>query len=123
MFLPLQHGLGHHLSDPRFAASGQIVYVGTKPLADDWVVAVIRIDNVVSETQASWFGACIGADVLTHLRFANQENVPPEAVNVEHGVPAGGVEWSVAVYITLGSMREAKAMVDFLTGYADLGFD
>jgi hypothetical protein len=118
-FQPLQHNLGQHLSDPRFTASGQVVYVGTKPLADGWVAAVIRIDNVVSEAEASWLGARIRADVLTHLRFANQEFVPAEAVDAEYGAPHGSRAWSLAVYVTLASPDEAAAMKKFFKVYVD----
>lgn len=77
----------------------------------------------MSEAEASWPGARIHADVLTYLCFANQKAVPPEAVDVEHDVPAGGVGWGVAAYVTLGSMSEAQAMVGFLTAYADPGLN
>lgn len=117
MFPSLSHGLRLHLSDARFTRSEQAVYFGTCPAGDGWVAAVIRIDNVISETEASWLGARIHGDLLTHLCFSNQEEVPPEAVDVEHGVPEGGVGWSVAVYVTLASSTEAKAMKTFLIDY------
>jgi len=123
MFPPLQHGLGRHLADPRFTASGQVVYVGTKSLADGWVVAVIRIDNIVNEAQAFWLGDHIRADVLTHLRFANQEDVPPEAVGAEWGVPDGALGWSLAVYVALASPAEAAALKGFFSGYVDTVLD
>lgn len=118
IYPPLQHGFSHHLSDPRFTPGGQSVYVGTRPIDDGWVVAVIRIDDCTSEDEAVWLGARVRADLLTHLCFANQEAVPVEAVDVEHGVPADGAGWSVAVYVTLGSMRQAGEMMDFLRTYA-----
>lgn len=121
MYPPLQHGLAHHLSDPGFSPGGQRVHVGTRPVDDGWAIAVIRIDDCTTAAEAIWFGSHVRADLLTHLRFANQEDVPLEAVDVEHGVPAGGGGWSVAAYVTLGSMREAEMMKDFLTVYADLG--
>lgn len=119
VFKPLQRNLGEHLSDPRFTASGQVVYVGTKPFADGWVLAVIRIDNVISEAEASWLGARIRADVLTHLRFVNQEPVPDEAVGSECGVPHGSSAWSLAVYVTLASTGEAAALRKFFEAYVD----
>lgn len=121
VYPPLQHGITHHLSGSGFTPGGQAVYVGTRPAGDGWVAVVIRIDGVVSEAQASWLAACIHTDVLTHLRFANQEDVPPEAVDREHGVPIGGDDWSVAIYVTLGSIQEAEVMKGFLTEYANLG--
>lgn len=117
VFQPLQHGLEHHLSDGCFTANGQVVYVGTRHLVDGWVAAVIRIDNIISETEAGWLGAHIRADLLTHMRFVNQEDIPPEAVDQEQGVPLGGVGWSVAVYVTLASSAEAIALKAFLTTY------
>lgn len=119
MYPPLQHGLAHHLSDPGFTPGGQSVYVGTRPIEDGWVIAVVRVDDCTDESDAVWLGSRIRADLLTHLRFTNQEDVPLEAVDVEHGVPAGGRAWSVAVYVTLGSMREAKMMVAFLAAYVE----
>jgi hypothetical protein len=125
MYPPLQHGLAHHLSDSGFTPGRQSVYVGIRPVDDGWVIAVIRIDDCIDEADAVWLGSRIHADLLAHMRFTNQEDVPLEAVGVEQGVPAGGEGWSVAVYVTLGSMREAEAMVGFLTTYADpsLGCD
>ncbi|RYG82194.1 MAG: hypothetical protein EON59_14320 [Alphaproteobacteria bacterium] len=62
----------------------------------------------------------IHADLITHIRFVNQDEVPFDAVTQEHGVPAGGVGWSVAIYIILGSADQARAMVSFLTEYGRL---
>lgn len=117
MYPLLQHDLGHHLSDPHFTSGGQAVYVGTRPVNDGWVIAVIRIDGCLNENEASWLGTRIRDDLLTHMRFANQDYVPQEAVDVECGVPAGADIWSIAVYVTLGSMAEAEAMKTFLTNY------
>ncbi|WP_292072850.1 hypothetical protein [Brevundimonas sp. UBA7534] len=121
MYPPLKNGLAHHFSAPDFIPGGQTVYVGVRPLDDGWVIAVVRIDDCADEAEAVWLGSRIRTDMLAHMRFTNQEDVPLEAVDVEQGVPVGGSAWSVAVYVTLSSMREAETMVAFLTAYAEPG--
>lgn len=123
MYSPLDHSLALHLDAAGFTAAGQQVHVGTRPLPDGWVIAVLRVDNCTSQAEAAWLGACVQADVLTHMRFCNQQAVPLEAVEVEHGVPNGAASWSVAVFVTLGSMDEADVMREFLTAYAGPGLD
>lgn len=123
MYPPLQHRLIRHFANWQVTPGDQCVFVGTRPIDDGWVVVIVRIDDCIDETEASWLGTRIREDLLTHMRYTNQEDVPPEAVDFEHGVPAGGVGWSVAVYVTLWSMSEAKAMVGFLTAYADTGLN
>lgn len=118
MFSPLQRGLLRHFAKPQVTPGGQQIFTGTRPVDDGWVIAVIRIDHCTNEAEAIWLGSRIRADLLTHLCFTNQEKVPVGAVEVEHGIPPGGLGWSVAVFITLGSINEAEAMVSFLKGYA-----
>lgn len=119
IYPPLQHGLAHHLSASGFTPGGQSVYVGVRPVDDGWVIAVIRIDDCMNEAEAVWLGSRIRADVLTHLRFANQESVPDEAVDAECGVPQGSRTWSLAVYVTVASSDEAAAMREFFEVYVD----
>lgn len=118
-YAPLLRRLTNHLSDRPDPPGVQEVFVGTKGVDDGWVIALLRIDGCTSEEQAAWFGGIVAGDLLTHLRHANQEDVPAEAVQVEWAVPAGGLGWSVAIFVTLGSMAEATALVDFLKDYAD----
>lgn len=117
-YSPLQQRLADHLKSRPAPIGVQEVFVGTKPVDDGWVIAFLRIDGCTSEHQAAWFGTCVQDVLLTHLRDANQEDVPAEAVQVEWAVPDGGLTWSVAIFATLGSMAEAKAIVDFLKDYA-----
>jgi hypothetical protein len=98
----------------------QQVFAGTRPVDNGWVMAVIRIDDCTSEAEAIWFGERIREDLLIHMSFTNQENVPAEAIDVEQGIPVGGAGWSVAVFVTLGSMMEAQAMLKFMKNYASL---
>ena len=121
MFPPLQHGLSLHLSRPQFTPSGQTVYVGTRSTGDGWFAAVIRIDDCANEAEASWLGTSVQTDLVAHLCFTNQEDVPDRAVAIEVGEPAGGCGWSVAVYVELASLDQAKAMRAFLTTYVDAG--
>lgn len=115
---PLQQRLANHLTHRPAPIGVQEVFVGTKLVDDGWVIALLRIDGCTSEHQAAWFGTCVQDDLLTHLRYANQEDVPAEAVQVEWAMPDGGSAWSVAIFVTLGSIAEAKAMVYFLKDYA-----
>lgn len=117
-FPVLAHDLAWRLDSADFEPDGQTIYVGTRPFDDGWVAAVIRIDGCGDEGEALWLGKCVHADVLAHLRFVNQQQVPSEAVDVETGVPPGGVGWSVAVYVTLSAAAEAQALKDFLSRYA-----
>ena len=110
---PLQTYLLDHFADPLVTAGSQKIFTSTRPTDDGWVMAVIRIDDCTCEVAAVFLGTRIREDVLIHLCFSNQEAVPAEAVDVEHGVP-DGAGWSVAVYVTLRSMREAETMVGFL---------
>lgn len=121
MFLPLQHSLRRHLTDREFTPGGQTIYVGTRPTGDGWVAAVIRIDDCISEVEASWLGARVRDDVLVHLRYTNREDVPDDAAVMEAGVPAGGSSWSVAVYVDLASLDQAKAMAAFFAEYGRVG--
>jgi hypothetical protein len=114
----LRHRLADHLPDCPGPPGAQEVFVGTKPVEDGWVIAVLRVDGCTTEKQAAWFGGRVQGDLLAHLRHANQEEVPAEAVEAEWAVPAGASTWSVAVFVTLGSMLEAMAMTDFLKAYA-----
>lgn len=118
MFPPLKHDLTRHLSSPGFTPGGQSVYAGVRPTDDGWAIAVFRVDDCTDEAEAVWLGTRIRCDLLTHLRFANQEDVPEEAVGEEYGVPSGGIGWSIAVYVVLRSKGEAERMVSFFRGYA-----
>jgi len=79
-------------------------------------MAIIRIDGCTDAEEARWVGQRIGADLLAHLCFVNQENVPSEAITTEFREM--DTEWTVAVHVTLMSLDEATRMVDFLTTYA-----
>jgi hypothetical protein len=118
MYPPLDHGLRHHFLGPQVTPGNQQLFVGTRPVDGGEVASVIRIDGCATETEAVWLGEQIHADLISHLRFVNQEEVPFEAVTHEHAVPLGGVDWSVAVYVILGSAEQGEAMVAFLTEYA-----
>lgn len=85
---PLQQRLADHLKNRPAPIGVQEVFVGTKLVDDGWVIAFFRIDGCTSEHQAAWFGTCVQDDLLTHLRDANQEDVPAEAVQVEWAVSA-----------------------------------
>lgn len=113
-----RHRLADHLLTCPGPPGAQKVFVGTRPIEDGWVIAVLRIDGCTTEKQAAWFGGRVQSDLLDHLRHANQEEVPAEAVEAEWAVPTGAATWSVAVFVTLGSMLEAVAMTDFLKPYA-----
>jgi hypothetical protein len=117
-FSPLKHGIMRHFSGLDIVPSAHAVFVGTKPADDGWVMAVVRIDGCVDEAGAVRLGRRIRDDLLTHIRHLEGRWVPPDAVIAEHGVPAGGDDWSVAVYVTLGSNEQAEAMKQFLTAYA-----
>lgn len=119
-YLPLGHGLLQHFLGPEVTPGGQDVFIGTRPLDGGEVVAVIRIDGCATEAIAAWLGRQIHADLIAHMRFVNQNDVPIEAATHEYGVPAGAVDWSVAVYVILGSADQAQAMVSFLTEYGTL---
>lgn len=118
--LPLGHGLRQHFLGPQVKPGGQELFVGTRSLDEGDVAAVIRIDGCATEAGAAWLGRQIHADLIAHMRFVNQDDVPVEAVTHEYGVPAGGADWSVAVYVILGSAEQAQAMVNFLTEYGTL---
>ena len=92
----LGHGLQQHFLGPQVTPAGQELFVGTRSLDTGEVVAVIRVDRCPTEVAAAWLGQQMHSDLLTHMRFVNQEEVPFEAVTHEHGVPAGGTDWSVA---------------------------
>ncbi|URI14338.1 hypothetical protein [Brevundimonas albigilva] len=117
-YAPLQRRLADHLLGRPDPSGAQEVFVGTRAVDDGWVVALLRIDGCTSEEQAAWFGSVVQGDLHAHLRHANQEDVSAEAVQVEWAVPAGGVGWSVAIFVTLGSMAEAMAVAGFLKEYA-----
>ena len=119
-YLPLSHSLRQHFFGPHFKPGGQELFVGTRWLDGGEVAAVIRIDGCATEAGAAWLGRQIHADLIAHMRFVNQADVPSEAVIHEYGVPAGAVDWSVAVYVILGSAEQAQAMVIFLTEYGAL---
>ncbi len=112
------HRLADHLSDFPGPLGTQEVFVGTRPTEDGWVIVVLRIDGCATEREAAWFGSRIQGDLLAHLQHANREEVTAAAVEVEWAIPAGAATWSVAVFITLGSMLEAMSMTDFLKAYA-----
>ena len=114
---PLQRRLADHLPDRPDPTGVQEVLVGTKVVDDGWVIALLRIDGCTSEDQAAWFGSVVQGDLITHLQHANQEDVPAEAVQAEWAVPAGGLGWSVAIFVMLGSMAEAMAMANLLKDY------
>ena len=114
-YLPLGHGLRQHFQGSQVKPGGQEVFVGTRSLHGGEVAAVIRIDGCPTEAGAAWLGGQIHADLISHMRYVNQDEVPFEAVTHEYGVPAGAVDWSVAVYVILGSVEQAQAMVRFLT--------
>lgn len=114
----LLHRLAEHLLDCPGPPGALDVFVGTRPVEDGWVIAVLRVDGCTTEKQAAWLGGRVQDDLLAHLRHANQEEAPDEAVEAEWAIPAGTTTWSVAVFVTLGSMLEAMAMTDFLKAYA-----
>lgn len=117
-FPPLQHGLMRHFAGPEITPGAHAVYVGTKPTDDGWVMAVVRIDGCADDAEAAWLGGQIRSDLLSHIRHLEGHEVPEGAVISEHGIPAGGVDWSVAVYLTLGSHEQAQSMTQFLGEYA-----
>lgn len=115
---PLRRRLDDHLPTCPGPPGALEVFVGTRPMEDGWVIAVLRIDGCTTEKQAAWLGGRVHADLLAYLRHANQEEAPDEAVEAEWAIPADATTWSVAVFVTLGSMLEAMAMTDFLKAYA-----
>lgn len=115
-FLPPRRRLRAHFDEPNVTPGRQRAYVGKQPLDDGWVMAVVRIVGCTDAEEATWLGQRIRADLLTHLRFINQEHVPVEAVNIEIGKVE--TEWAVAVSVTLISLEEAARMMEFLEGYA-----
>lgn len=117
---PLRHGLRQHFLGAQVKPGGQGLFVGTRSMNGGEVAAVIRIDGCSTKAEAAWLGQQIHADLISHMRFINQEEVPFEAVVHEYGVPTGSVDWSVAVYVILGSAGQAQAMVGFLTEYGRL---
>lgn len=117
-FPPLQHGLMRHFVGPEITPGAHAIYVGTKPTDDGWVMAVVRIDGCADDVEAAWLGGQIRSDLLSHIRHLEGHEVPEGAVISEHGVPAGGLDWSVAVYLTLGSHEQAQSMKQFLGEYA-----
>ena len=117
-FPPLPHGIMRHFTEPEITPGAHAIFVGTKPADEGWVMAVVRIDGCADEVEAAWLGGRIRDDLLTHIRHLEGRKVPRDAVISEHAVPAGGADWSVAVYVTLGSNEQAQAMKQFLTAYA-----
>lgn len=115
-FPPLRRNLRGHFYAPSVTPGCQRVYVGKRALDDGWAMAIIRIDGCTDAEEARWVGQCIGADLLAHLCFSNQENIPSEAVTTEFGEM--DTEWTVGVHVTLMSLDDAAKMVDFLTTYA-----
>ena len=115
-FPPLKRRLRVHFEEPNITPGRQRAYVGRRPLDDGWVMAIVRIDGCTDAEEAIWLSQRIRADLLTHLRFINQEHVPVEAVSTEIGKLE--TEWAVAVSVTLISLEEAARMMDFLTAYA-----
>lgn len=115
-FPPLRRRLRAHFEEPNVTPGRQRAYVGKRPLDDGWVMAIVRIDGCTDAEEAMWLGQRIRADLLTHLRFINQEHVPVEAVNIEIGKVE--TEWAVAVSVTLISLEEAARMMEFLEAYA-----
>lgn len=113
-----RHRLADHLLNCPGPPGALEVFVGTRPIEDGWVIVMLRIDGCTTEEQAAWFGGGVQSDLLDHLRHANQEEVPAEAVAAEWAIPAGAATWSIAVFVTLGSMLEALAMTDLLKAYA-----
>ena len=111
-------GLKRHFMTIEVTPGDQRVLVGTKPLDDDWVMSMIRIDGCTHEAEAVWLGQCIRSDLIEYISVANDEVTPLEAVGIESGQVAPGAGWSVAVYVVLASRQEAAAMFDFLTAYA-----
>jgi len=117
-FPPLRRRLRAHFEEPNVTPGRQRVYVGKRRLDDGWVMAIVRIDGCTDAEEAMWLGQRIRADVLTHLRFINQDHVPVEAVNIEIGKVER--EWAVAVSVTLISLEEAARMMEFLEAYASV---
>ena len=117
-YAPLQRRLADHLPDRPDPIGVQEVFVGTRAVDDGWVIAMLRIDRCTSDDQAAWFGSVVQGDLLDHLRHTDHEDVPAEAVQIEWAVPAGGLGWSVAIFVTLGSTAEAMAVASFLKEYA-----
>ena len=111
-------GLHRHFMSIEVTPGQQRVLVGTKPLNDGWVMAIIRIDGCTNDAEAAWLGQRIRSDVIEYISVANDKVTPVEAVGIESGQIASGAGWTVAVYVTLASREEAAAMFDFLTTYA-----
>ena len=115
-FPPLRRYLRSHFNEPSVTSGRQRAYVVKRALDDGWAMAILRIDGCTDAEEARWLGQSISIDLLAHLCFANQENVPSDAVTTEFGEM--DTEWTVAVHVTLMSLDEAARMVDFLTTYA-----
>lgn len=115
-FPPVRRRLRVHFAEPNVTPGRQRAYVGKRPLDDGWVMVIVRIDGCTDAEEAIWLGQRIRADLLTHLRFINQEHVPVEAVSTEIGKLE--TEWAVAVSVTLISLEEAERMMEFLEAYA-----
>ncbi len=118
-FPPLEHRLVDHLSGSPIRQDTLEVFVGTRPVDDGWVAAVLRIDRFSRKQDADWLGIRAHADLLTHLSFVNQETVPIEAVEMEVARPECSRLYSCAAFVALANMTEAEAFVSFLTEYAN----
>lgn len=120
-FPPVDRQLIDHLARLDVWTGSQEVYVGTRPLDDGWVAAVLRLDSFTRMDQAAWLGERVRYDLVAHLSHTNQEKVPLEAVVVEVGRPEGVAYFSLAVFVCVASMDEATRFVSFLRHYADPG--
>lgn len=120
-FPPLERHLVDHLAGLGVWLGSQEVYVGTRPLDDGWVAAVLRLDHFARKDEAVWLGERVQQDLVAHLCHSNQEDVPIEAVEVEVGRPSGAADFSLAVFVCLASMDEATRFVSFLRRYANPG--
>ncbi|USN14684.1 hypothetical protein PAPPERLAPAPP_03150 [Brevundimonas phage vB_BpoS-Papperlapapp] len=112
----LTHDLTKHLDDAEhFTVADQSIKVGVMKGPNDHILAIMVIEDIVTEGEARWLGDRIKEDVLTWVRTG-----VPEAGDgvVTAEIKADKDRWRLGVYTFHATLEDASLVSAFMNQYA-----